>query len=150
MNNNNMNNKTPTKPKKASATNVQVATKTVDKTIGTAFNSILWLLTLALVVGVSVFNQVYGNHNPVIRLVVVIVAIVLAILTFLLTNQGRKFLKFSMEAMLELRKIYYPTRKEALQTSIIVVLISVLVSFMFWFFDFVIQYFVTLVTNWSI
>ncbi|MFC6277447.1 preprotein translocase subunit SecE [Psittacicella hinzii] len=145
-----MNNKTPTKPKKASATNVQVATKTVDKTIGTAFNSILWLLTLALVVGVSVFNQVYGNHNPVIRLVVVIVAIVLAILTFLLTNQGRKFLKFSMEAMLELRKIYYPTRKEALQTSIIVVLISVLVSFMFWFFDFVIQYFVTLVTNWSI
>ncbi|RIY31991.1 preprotein translocase subunit SecE [Psittacicella melopsittaci] len=145
MSNNAVNNKTPGKPKKASTV---VTQKPEERQLGAATNGILWLITIALVVGVSLGNQYYASLNPVVRLLAVIVAIVLALVAFLVTNQGRKFLKFAMESMLELKKIYYPTRKETLQTSIIVVLISVLVSFMFWIFDFVIQYFVNLITTW--
>ncbi|RIY33148.1 preprotein translocase subunit SecE [Psittacicella hinzii] len=148
MSNNTLNKKTPSKPKKASSS--VSSTKPEVKQLSSAVNSILWLVTIALVVGISYGNQYLteANVNPVFRLLGVVVAIILAVLAFLVTNQGRKFLKFAMEAMLELKKIYYPTKKEALQTSIIVVVISVLVSFMFWLFDFVIQYFVNLITTW--
>ncbi|RIY34970.1 preprotein translocase subunit SecE, partial [Psittacicella gerlachiana] len=126
MSNNAVNNKTPGKPKKASSAVVQ---KAEVKQLGTAVNGFLWIVTIALVVGVSLGNQLYADLNPVVRLLAVVFAIILAVLAFLVTNQGRKFLKFAMESMLELKKIYYPTRKEALQTSIIVVVISILVSF---------------------
>lgn len=137
------------KPKKVNPATL-VQDRPVAKTNSTAVNATFWTLTIALVVGVSAFNQVFEkDFNPIIRLVAVIVGIAVAFGSFMLTNQGRKLLTFSMEAMLELRKIYWPTRKEALQTSLIVVVISVLMSFMFWFFDSVIQTVVNLITTWS-
>lgn len=148
MSDNKTSNKVPSKPKKVSA-NIQAPVRTVDKSVNGGLNAVLWLLALGLVIGVSVLNQFNTHLSSIVRLLIVVASIVVALVCFLLTNQGRKLLKFGMESILELRKIYYPTKKEALQTSIIVVVISVLVSFMFWFFDFVIQYFVKLITTWS-
>lgn len=133
------------KPKKASASSV---VKAPEKNISTPANVSLWAVAIGLVIGVSVFNQIYADHyNKIVRLIVVVASIAVALGAFALTNQGKKLIKFILEALLELKKIYWPTRKEAFQTSIIVVVISVLTSFMFWFFDSVIQALVTLITN---
>lgn len=143
-------NTTPAKPKKVNPATVK-AVKASIKVNSPAVNTAFWGLTILLVAGVSVFNQMFAQqYNPIVRLLVVIGSIVLALGAFVLTNQGRSFVKFGLESLLELKKIYWPTRKEALITSIIVTVISVLTSFMFWFFDKVIQTVVQFITSFNL
>lgn len=106
------------------------------------------MLTIGLVIGVSVFNTMYAaQFATYYRLVIVVAAITGALGSFSLTNQGRRFIKFGMESLLELKKIYWPTRKEALQTAIIVVIVCIITSFSFWFVDSVINTVVNYVIN---
>lgn len=139
--------RTSNKPKKVNPANI---VKKEPKVNSKPLNATLWTVSLLLVVGISVFNQFYEkDFNPLVRLIAVIISLALAFGAFILTNQGRRLLSFSMEAMLELKKIYWPTRKEALSTSLIVVTISIFMSFLFWFLDSVIQTVVNLITTWS-
>lgn len=111
--------------------------QTAQKSKG--LNGFLWFLVVALILVASVGNIYFaGQYSTPVRVVAIFVLIVLALILAAITNQGKKALAFFSEARTELRRITWPTRPEAMQTTFIVVAVTVVTSLILWGFDSVI------------
>ena len=112
-------------------------------------NAFLWLLAVIAVVAAAVGNIYFKDQfSTPIRVVGVVVLLIVALGFAALTNQGAKFLSFFKDAKTELRRITWPTRPEATQTTLIVVGVTVLVSLILWGIDSIIVTIVTFLTEW--
>lgn len=103
-------------------------------------NMLLWLLSFALLIAAIGGNFYYAQHYVIdesslgrlLRVAIVIVTIVVALGVTLFTNKGHKLLSFARESYVELKKVVWPTRPEAVQTTIIVfVAVSVVSLFLY-------------------
>ncbi|MDG2949369.1 preprotein translocase subunit SecE [Exercitatus varius] len=111
--------------------------QTAQKSKG--LNGFLWFLVVALILVASVGNIYFaGQYSTPVRVVAIFVLIVIALILAAITNQGKKALAFFSEARTELRRITWPTRPEAMQTTFIVVAVTVVTSLILWGFDSVI------------
>ncbi len=111
--------------------------QTAQKSKG--LNGFLWFLVVALILVASVGNIYFaGQYSTPVRVVAIFVLIVIALILAAVTNQGKKALVFFGEARTELRRITWPTRPEAMQTTFIVVAVTVVTSLILWGFDSVI------------
>ncbi|MDG2961144.1 preprotein translocase subunit SecE [Bisgaard Taxon 10/6] len=111
--------------------------QTAQKSKG--LNGFLWFLVVALILVASVGNIYFaGQYSTPVRVVAIFVLIVIALILAAITNQGKKALAFFGEARTELRRITWPTRPEAMQTTFIVVAVTVVTSLILWGFDSVI------------
>ncbi|MDG2948675.1 preprotein translocase subunit SecE [Bisgaard Taxon 10/6] len=111
--------------------------QTAQKSKG--LNGFLWSLVIALILVASVGNIYFaGQYSTPVRVVAIFVLIVIALILAAITNQGKKALAFFSEARTELRRITWPTRPEAMQTTFIVVAVTVVTSLILWGFDSVI------------
>jgi len=111
---------------------------------GGFFNTVKWLLAIALVVFSVVGNIYFSSYPAPIRAVVIIFAMLLALLVLATTSGGKKGLDFFKQARIELRKVVWPTRQETIQTTIMVACIVVLMALILWGFD---SIFATLVSH---
>ena len=77
----------------------------------------------------AIFGNFYYTQHIVIdesslgrfgRTAIVIAVIIAGLAVTLFTNKGHALLTFAREAYVELRKVVWPTRQEAVQTTIIV------------------------------
>lgn len=107
-------------------------------------NIVLWLASIAiLALGVSTTMYIGENssYSTSLALVVVLVALVVA----RYTNQGRRFWAFFNAAKLELAKVVWPTRKETMTITImviaVVIVFSIFISIFGLIFEKFIQYF---------
>lgn len=99
-------------------------------------NRTLWLLVVALVIVAAVGNVYFAQqYSTPIRVVGVVVLLAIALGLAAITNQGKKALTFFGEARVELRRIVWPKRPEAMQTTFIVMGVTVLISLILWAFD---------------
>ena len=111
--------------------------QTAQKSKG--LNGFLWFLVVALILVASGGNIYFaGQYSTPVRVVAIFVLIVIALILAAVTNQGKKALVFFGEARTELRRITWPTRPEAMQTTFIVVAVTVVTSLILWGFDSVI------------
>ena len=119
----------------------------VEKSKG--LNIFLWLLTVAIIAA-SAFGNIYfqDQYSTPIRVVVVIVLLLISLGVAATTNQGRKALGFFQDARTELRRIVWPSRPEATQTTFIVVGVTVFVSLILWGLDSIIVSIITFLTDW--
>lgn len=102
-------------------------------------NGFLWLLVVTLILVASIGNIYFAEqYSTPIRVVAMFVLIVIALILAAMTNQGKKALSFFGEARTELRRVTWPTRPEATQTTFIVVAVTVVTSLILWGFDSVI------------
>ena len=106
----------------------------VEKSKG--LNIFLWLLTVAIIAA-SAFGNIYfqDQYSTPIRVVAVIVLLLISLGVAATTNQGRKALGFFQDARTELRRIVWPSRPEATQTTFIVVGVTVFVSLILWGYE---------------
>ncbi len=81
-----------------------------------------------------------GSWTPQIRGLAVIVGLVLGGLVFLGSSKGRQTREFLSESRFELRKVVWPTRKESIQTTWVVIVVVIVLSLMLGGFDFIIQW----------
>ena len=101
-------------------------------------DKVKWLITVLLIGG-----AVYGNHylsqldsvSLIIRVAVVLAAIVLALVVASTTGKGKTAVNFARESRMEIRKVVWPTRQEAIQTTLVIVLFVVVVSLFLWGVD---------------
>ncbi|MDH3000262.1 preprotein translocase subunit SecE [Chelonobacter oris] len=115
---------------------------------GKATNSLLWILVVLLIVLAAVGNTYFGDDfNLAVRVVGVVVLMAIALGLAAITNQGKKALSFLRESRTELRKIVWPTRSEATQTTLIVFGVTVVVSLVLWGFDSLIIAVISFLTN---
>jgi len=61
--------------------------------------------------------------------------IVLGILVFAFSGNGRTFWAFVLESRVELRKVFWPTRQETFTTTLVVLVFVVIASTFFWLLD---------------
>ena len=119
----------------------------VEKSKG--LNIFLWLLAVAIIAA-SAFGNIYfqDQYSTPIRVVAVIVLLLISLGVAAATNQGRKALGFFQDARTELRRIVWPSRPEATQTTFIVVGVTVFVSLILWGLDSIIVSIITFLTDW--
>jgi preprotein translocase subunit SecE len=92
-------------------------------------------LALALVLaGIAGFY--YLRESPtVLRVACVLAGAILAAVIAWQTEPGRRFYAFSQEAVAETKKVVWPTRKETLQTTGVVLLFVVTMAVFLWVVD---------------
>ena len=61
--------------------------------------------------------------------------IVLGVLVFAFSPYGGRFWQFVLEARVELRKVFWPSRQETFQTTMVVLVFVVIASTFFWLLD---------------
>lgn len=108
-----------------------------SKPQGSGFmDSILLLLSLAILLGGIVgFYYFESQAITVVRALGLLVAVAVSLLVAAQTAKGRNLLAFLRNADIERRKIIWPTRQETIQTTIIVLIVSVIVSLILFAFD---------------
>lgn len=117
-------------------------------------NKLLWcfsFLLLAVAIGGNYYYTQFmvvdeGSFERFGRVAIVIAIIVLALGCLLFTNKGRALLSFGRESYIELRKVIWPTRQEALQTTVIVFIAVSLVSVFLYLADLLFLQIVRIIT----
>ncbi|MEH8031234.1 preprotein translocase subunit SecE [Gallibacterium anatis] len=111
-------------------------------------NSTLWIICVILVLIAAVGNIYFGDQfSSVVRVPAMVVLLLLALFVAAITNQGTVARTFLKESRIELRKIIWPTRQEATQTTLVVMGVTVVVSLILWGLDSIIVSLINFITN---
>ena len=108
--------------------------------VSPAVSAVFWTVSLVLVCAIIFGNYYYTNFvvveettiSRLLRVLAVIFGLIIALSVSLLTNKGRALIQFSRQAYTELKKVIWPTRQEAVQTTVFVfVAVSVVSLFLY-------------------
>ena len=94
----------------------------------------LMTAVLVLIAGVVGFYY-FEDQSQLLRVLGMLAVAVVAFFIAASSDPGRRGLGFMREARVEVRKVVWPTRQEALQTTIAVLFMVILVAIMLWLFD---------------
>ena len=94
----------------------------------------LFLAALALGGGVVAFYYL-EQQSALIQVAAVLGSVVVAAAIAMQSAPGRAAWDFARDARTELRKVVWPTSKETMQTTAIVMVIVVLIALFLWFVD---------------
>ncbi|CDG19332.1 MULTISPECIES: preprotein translocase subunit SecE [Xenorhabdus] len=106
-----------------------------------------WLLVAVLLVVAIVGNYYYREYNLPLRAIAVVAIAALAGAVALWTVKGKAALAFAREARIEMRKVIWPTRQEALHTTLIVAVVTAVMSLILWGLDGILVRLVSFITG---
>lgn len=109
-----------------------------------------WLIVIGLLGGAIAANYMYGEISILYRALGVVAAVVIAGFIAASTVKGSTFLTFAKDAKTEVRKVVWPTRQEATQTTMIVLAATVVMSLLLWGLDGIIVRVVSFITGLGI
>ena len=101
---------------------------------GTTDRLMLALSVAALLAGIVSFHQL-EDASVWARAGALISGIVAAVVLGLLSQSGKRFIGFSQDAVSETRKVVWPTRKETIQTTLIVFVFVFVMALFLWLAD---------------
>lgn len=114
---------------------------------GGAKDTLLWGLVFIILIAAVVANYLYSDLAVFIRAAGVVVAVGIAGLLAYPTQKGKSSFAFARESRLEMRKVVWPTRQEAIQTTLIVLAVTALVGLFLFLLDGLLVWLVNLVTG---
>lgn len=94
-----------------------------------------WGVILLLLAGAVVGNYFFAEQSVLVRALAVVALIVIAGLVAMQTVKGRAAVAFARESRTEVRKVVWPTRQEAVQTTGIVLVATLIMSLLLWGLD---------------
>jgi preprotein translocase subunit SecE len=92
------------------------------------------LALLLVVAGLAGFYY-FGESPAIVRLGSVLAGLIAAAFVFWTTVPGKQFYVYAQESAAETRKVVWPTRKETIQTTLIVFAFVVVMSLFLWAVD---------------
>ena len=95
----------------------------------------LALATILLVGGIAAYYVYAAEYSQVYRVAGVILTTVLAFVVAMQSAPGRRLWHFAQGSRIELRKVVWPTRNEALQTTLAVIVFVIIMGIFFWLLD---------------
>ncbi|SFF15521.1 preprotein translocase subunit SecE [Nitrosomonas sp. Nm166] len=94
----------------------------------------LGLVFVFIITGIAGF--IYLSESAmVIRVLFILIGFLLAAVTAKFTTQGQEFYEFCKDSAEETKKVVWPSRKEALQTSGVVFAFVIVMALFLWFID---------------
>lgn len=115
-----------------------------------SFDFLKWTLVLIILAGAVGGNYFFGEESILYRAIGVVIAILLAGIIAMQTNKGRTAVTFAKESKTEIRKVVWPTRQEAIQTTAIVLVATLIMSIIMWGLDSVLFWVVGLITSFRL
>lgn len=112
-----------------------------------SLDSLKWGLIFLILIGAVFANYYFGEQSVLVRALGVVVAVVIAGLIAMQTEKGRTAVLFAKESRTEVRKVVWPTRQEAVQTTGIVLVATLIMSLIMWGLDSVLFWLVGLITG---
>jgi preprotein translocase subunit SecE len=94
----------------------------------------LVLAALVVLAGVVAYYY-FEDESMLLRVVGVLVALALGMVIAFQSMQGRELWRFIQGSRGELRKVIWPTRQEALQTTLTVFVFVLIMGVFFWLLD---------------
>ena len=110
-------------------------------------DSLLWGLVFIILVAAVVANSLYSELSVALRAAAVVVALGVAGFLAYQTNKGKNTVAFAKESRLEMRKVVWPNRQEAIQTTLIVLAVTAVVGLFLFMLDGLLVWLVNLVTG---
>ncbi|CAM2986846.1 preprotein translocase subunit SecE [Moritella viscosa] len=114
---------------------------------GKALETVKWVLVALILIGTVIGNNIFSEESVLIRAVAVIIAAVIAGGIALQTSKGRNALEFASESRTEVRKVVWPTRQEAIQTTLIVLVVTAIMALVLWGLDGILVRVVAFITD---
>jgi preprotein translocase subunit SecE len=94
---------------------------------------LLWLLIVSIFGSGLTANTFYWpDISSYIKLAIWIVLVLAMLGLALLTQKGKAALEFAKTARMELKKVFWPTRQETVQTTLLVIVVVVVVALFLW------------------
>jgi preprotein translocase subunit SecE len=93
------------------------------------------LVALLLVVAGVVGFYALQESAAVLRLLSVLLGVLLAVGVFWTTASGKQFFGFTKESVAEAKRVVWPTKKETMQTTGVVILFAVVMALFLWGVD---------------
>jgi len=126
-----------------------MSTNTVETVNTTADKLKLGLVVALLVAGLTGFYLLSGQSTW-IRWGVLLVGLALAVATFLLATPGQRLIGFGRDSVREIRKVVWPTRKEAMQMTAYVFAFVLVMAIFLWLTDKTLEWvFYDLILGWK-
>ncbi|MBA6252478.1 MULTISPECIES: preprotein translocase subunit SecE [unclassified Colwellia] len=100
-----------------------------------SLDSLKWMIVILLLAGVVFANYFYGDESVLYRAIGAVVGIVIAGVIAMQTVKGQNAVAFAKESRTEIRKVVWPTRQEAIQTTGIVLFATFIMSLVMWGLD---------------
>jgi preprotein translocase subunit SecE len=105
------------------------------ETVSTAADKAKLAAAAALVVGAVAAFYLLGQKDMWLRVVALLVLLAAAVATFFVSEPGKQLIAFGRDATREVRKVVWPTRKEAVQmTGYVFAFVGVMALFL-WLTD---------------
>ena len=107
----------------------------VENTSGGPLDLIKWLVVFAILAAIITGNSMYGDVSVLYRALGAVAGVVIAGFIAATTEKGSAFLTYAKESRIEVRKVVWPSRQEATQTTMIVLAATVVVGLLLWGLD---------------
>jgi len=100
-----------------------------------SLDSLKWIIVIVILAGIVFANYYYGEESALLRAGAAVIAVVIAGAISMQTVKGRNAVEFAKESRTEIRKVVWPTRQEAVQTTGIVLFATFIMSLVMWGLD---------------
>jgi preprotein translocase subunit SecE len=111
-----------------------MATSQVE-TVSTSADKAKLAAALALVIGSLVAFYVLGKQGQIVQWGALIAGLIAAVVVFMVSEPGKQFVAFGRDAWKEVKKVVWPTRKEAIQMTAYVFGFVVIMALFLWLTD---------------
>ncbi len=108
---------------------------TSEANVQNNFDGIKWLLAVVLIIAAIYGNHYFQEQASWIRALGVLAVIGGALFVASLTQKGKTAMAFARESRAEIRQVVWPTRQEAIRTTLVIMVFVIFVAFCLWGID---------------
>ena len=120
------------------------------ETVSTVADKAKLVLAVALVVGAFAGFYLVAKQGPIAQWAVLVGGIVAALIVFGISEPGKQLVAFARDAWREVKKVVWPTRKEAIQMTLYVFGFVVVMALFLWLTDKTLEWvFYDLILGWK-
>jgi preprotein translocase subunit SecE len=123
------------KPKLAALSEAKQMTQSQVETVSTGADKAKLAVAGLLVVAAVAAYYLLGQQDTWVRVVALLVALVAAVAVFFTAEPGKQLIAFGRESWREVKKVVWPTRKEAMQMTGYVFAFVVVMALFLWLTD---------------
>lgn len=98
-------------------------------------NQLVWIVALALIASGLSANYYFSDYSLLVRTVGLLVVLAAAVFLAFKTTQGQQFKVLWQEAVIEVRKVVWPTKKETMQSVFAVLAMVTVMGLLLWMVD---------------
>ncbi len=105
------------------------------------------IIAIAIAVGAFVGFYAFEEQQQVVRVLGLLLGLGLALFVASRSEVGAEAVAYSRGAIVEIRKVVWPTRKETVNTTLVVMVMVVIVGIILWVFDMFLAWGIQLLTG---